>query len=111
MLDDFPICVQPKDVDPGPILVFIGGPFLMAVQYNIVPFGNHSFKRNTLTWVLLSHTFEIGNERLFSVSNMGIMLYVLRTDVPLYCLARPVLVEHEVVEGLYRLFVLLQLIQ
>ena len=108
MLDDLPLSVQPEDVYAGPLPVLVGGPFLMTVQDHVVPLGDHSLERDMFAGILVRHELEIGDECLFALGNMRVVLNVLRTDVPLDACARVVLIEHQVIEGFYSLLVSLQ---
>ena len=51
------------------------------------------------------HPLEVLDERLLAVADVRVVLDVLRTGVPLDRLARPAVVEHQVVEGLGGLLV------
>lgn len=72
MLDYPTSVVQTKDVDPGPILV--AGPFLAAVQHDVVALRNGALEVHPLTWILPGHALEVLNERLLAIGDMRVVL-------------------------------------
>ena len=74
VLHDFPVGIQPEDVYPGPFLVLVGGPFLITMQHHIVPLGNHSLEGYVFAGVLPGHELEIGDECLFTLGHMRVVL-------------------------------------
>src|SRR5437868_2670049 len=72
MLNDFPLLIEPKNIDPGPI--FITWPLLVTVQDHVVSFGNSALEVHTLARILLCHPYEVRDERLFTVGDTRVML-------------------------------------
>jgi hypothetical protein len=103
MLDNLAVLVQAKYVHPCPIL--IAGPLLVTVQDNVISFGDHSFKRHTLSGELSSHSGEVLNECFLAVCHARVVLDVHITGVSLESLSRLALIKHQIVESSYRSFV------
>jgi len=74
MLNNLSAVIEPEDVDARPI--GITGPFLSAVQDDVLPFGNDGPKLNTLAGILTRHAFKVGDKRILAVRNGGVVLPV-----------------------------------
>src|SRR5688572_14462342 len=108
MLDDLAVLVEAEDVDTGELLV--ARPRLVAVEGHEVAVGQRSLELHPLAGILERHPLEVRDERLLSVLDVRVVLDVVVADVALDRLCRAGPVEHEVVERLGVLRVLLQAI-
>ena len=62
VFNDFPGCIEAKDIDAGPVLVRIGGSNLMTMKYHQVAFCHGSLEGHRLTGVLPRHSFKVFDE-------------------------------------------------
>src|SRR3954469_6766001 len=76
VLNDLAVSVDTEDVDPGPILIFVGGPLLMAGQHYEFSPGYNPCEVPPFARICTSHLLEVINERLLAIGNMGIVLNV-----------------------------------
>lgn len=107
MFDDFPIVIEPENINACPIR--IPWPLLVTVQDNVIPLGNHSFEVDSLSRVLLRHAREILNKRLLAISHAWIVLDIDLSRVSLDSFGWLILVEHQVIILRHRLLVAFQL--
>jgi hypothetical protein len=70
VFDDFSVEIETEDVDAGVDL--IAGPRLSAMQHDEVTFGNRANELDLLGGVLIGHPFEVLDERLLAVADMGL---------------------------------------
>jgi len=59
MFDDFPVVIEPKNINACPIS--LTWPLLITVQDHVVSFGNRTLKVDALAWILLCHPREVRN--------------------------------------------------
>jgi hypothetical protein len=81
MLHDLAIIIEPENIDPGPIA--ITRPLLMAMQDDVVPFGDHTLEMYALTRILLRHPRKILDESSLTVGHRWVVLNVNVARVPL----------------------------
>jgi hypothetical protein len=62
---------------------------------------------NPLSGVFSTHSFEVFDERVLAITDVGIVLDIVVSDVFLDGFARLTLIKHQVIEGLGIIFVLL----
>src|SRR5687767_9237009 len=105
MLHDPTLLVQPEDVDPRPIAV--ARPLLVAVQHHVITLGKHPLELHPLARIFSRHPGEVLHEALLAVGDRRVVLDVYLADIAVDGLRRVALVEHEIIEGHDRLFVLL----
>lgn len=106
MLDDLAVCVEAKDVDSGPRAV--SGPFLMAVEDNIVALCDCAPYFDSLPGILLRHSSEVVDESLLSIGDHRVVLDVFVADIELDGFGWTRLIEHELVKSLGVLLVSLE---
>ena len=104
MLDDFAVVVKTEYVDSG--IVPIARPRLVAVENDIVAFGDDALERDVLARVFARHSFEVIDEGLFSVADVRVVLDVDVAGVALDGFAGAAVIEHERIEALRVLLVL-----
>jgi hypothetical protein len=75
------------------------------VQDHVGILGDHAPDLDSLTGVLLGHTGEVFNEALLAIGYAGVVLDVSVTYIAVNGLCRAALVEHQLIERCYRLFV------
>jgi hypothetical protein len=105
VLDNFPVVVEPKDIDSRVIIV--PWPLLMTMQHDVVAISEGTFELNSLARVLGGHPLEVLDKRLFAVGDIWVVLNVSIAGILLDRLARLALIKHQVIEGLRISFVLL----
>jgi hypothetical protein len=105
VFDNLSAFIQPKNVDSNP--VFLARPLLQAVQHHEVALRQDPFEGHALAGVASMHFLEIGDETILSVAYVRIVLDVGFTHIAGDYLGGARLVERHVVEGHYRLFVVL----
>jgi hypothetical protein len=81
VLHYFAVIVEPEDINPGPIAII--RLLLMAMQDDVITFGNHSLECNVLARILPRHPLEVGDESLLAVCHSRIMLNIDIADIPL----------------------------
>src|SRR5712691_9599206 len=96
MLDDLTVGIEPEDVDAGPVCVT--WPLLTTMQHDVILFSENSLEVNSLSGVFRCHPVEVGDERLLTVRDSGVVLNVLLTCESFDCFSRLALVEHQVIE-------------
>ena len=95
VLDDPAVSVEAEDVDAGVLLIW---PDLMTVEHDLVAVGETAFELDPLARVLGTHTLEVVDEGFLAVSDVRIVLSILRARVAFDRLSRLVLIEHQRVE-------------
>ena len=108
MFDDFPVVIEPKNINSCPIS--LTWPLLITVQDHVVSFGNRTLEVDALAWILLCHPREVLNEGFLAISNSGIMLDIHLPCISLNRFGGLTLVEHQIIELHHRLFVAFQLL-
>src|SRR5262245_57377252 len=98
MLDDLALVVEPEDVDSGPFGVGVPGPELPAMQHHVIALRYGALELDLLAGILARHALEVGDERFLAVGDLRVVLDVPRAGEALHRLARPGLVEHQVIE-------------
>lgn len=69
MLNNFPIGIQAKDVDPRVSKTF--EPYLVPVKDDVLAVSDCPFHVAPLTGVFFGHHIEIGNKPVFAVRDVG----------------------------------------
>jgi hypothetical protein len=90
---DYPaIIIKPKNINACPIAVT--GPLLMAMQTNIIPFGDNALEMDALTGIVLRHPLKIFDKSLLTIGNCGVMLDIDIADIFLDSFGWLTLIEH-----------------
>ena len=108
MLNDLTIFIKPEDINPG--IFLISGPYLMAVEDDMVALCKCTIECNFLAGMLGSHALKILDERRLAVCYLGIVLDVFCASIALYRLTRLALIKHQVIEGFGGCFILFQVL-
>src|SRR5688500_3016061 len=106
MLDDLAVVIQSEDVDASPIAV--AWPLLVAMQYDVIPFGNHALEVDAFAGIFLRHPRKVCDKRVLAIRYRWVMLNVDISDVARDRFSGLALVEHQVVELHHVLLILLQ---
>jgi hypothetical protein len=69
---DLAVVIEPENIYTHPIA--IPRPLLMAMQYDVIAFGDDSLKMDALTRVFFRHPLKIVDERLLAVGDPRDML-------------------------------------
>src|SRR3954471_200553 len=108
MLHNLSLGVDAKDVNAGPVPVFVGGPLLVAVQDHEVALSDDTFEVHAFAGILAGHALEVINEGLFAILDMRVMLDVGASGIASNGFRRLALVKHQIIERLYVGLVALQ---
>jgi hypothetical protein len=82
VLYDFPVLIQPEDIDTGVALV--SGPFLKAMQNYESALCNRTLKMDSLARILIGHLLKVPDERFLPITDSRIVLDVNIAGVKLH---------------------------
>ena len=75
-------------------------PHLVTVEHDGIGFCDRSLELNLLPRVFRGHSFKVLDERLFPISNVGIVWDINLAGIVLDCFAGLALMKHQVVKRL-----------
>jgi hypothetical protein len=67
MFDDLAVIIRPEDVDASPIALI--RPLLIAMQDDVIPFGDRALEMHALSGILLRYPRKVRDKRLSSDSS------------------------------------------
>ncbi len=82
MFHDLTVIIKPENIHAG--IVVIAGPVLMAMQDHEIALGDCAFERYAFSRILAGHALEVVDKRLFTIGDMGIVLGIVGTGIPVY---------------------------
>src|SRR5688500_19939178 len=106
MLHDLAVVIQAENINARPITV--ARPLLQAMEDDILALRDHSREVDALARIFPRHARKVVDESLLAVGHAGIVLNIDVPDVSLDRFGGLALIELQVVESRYGLFVLFQ---